>query len=163
MIPKFRRVAFFKTPQQFQDYLEETNLHHLPFDPEVLSGPESPLAEPLKFGDFTIGNRFCALPMEGWDGTLEGRPSDLTVRRWQHFGESGAKLIWGGEAVAVRMDGRANPNQLVINRSTLPDLVDLRRTLVDSHYSQFGSTDDLLDIRYVDAIAGNSLTIHLNE
>jgi len=144
MSPKFRRVAFFKTPQQFQDYLDETNLHHLPFDPEVLSGPGSPLAEPLKFGDFSIGNRFCALPMEGWDGTLDGRPSDLTVRRWQHFGESGAKLIWGGEAVAVRMDGRANPNQLVINRSTLPDLVDLRRTLMDSHHSQFGSTDDLL-------------------
>ena len=34
------------------------------------------------------------------------------MRRWQRFGESGAKLIWGGEAVAVRHDGRANPHQL---------------------------------------------------
>jgi 2,4-dienoyl-CoA reductase-like NADH-dependent reductase (Old Yellow Enzyme family) len=28
------------------------------------------------------------------------------------FGASGAQLIWGGEAFAVRPDGRANPNQL---------------------------------------------------
>ena len=40
------------------------------------------------------------------------------MRRWQNFGRSGAKLIWGGEAVAVRHDGRANPNQLVINEDT---------------------------------------------
>ena len=57
--------------------------------------------------------------MEGWDGTADGQPTDLTRRRWQRFGESGAKLIWGGEAVAVRHDGRANPNQLVIAEPTL--------------------------------------------
>jgi Asp-tRNA(Asn)/Glu-tRNA(Gln) amidotransferase A subunit family amidase len=28
----------------------------------------------------------------------------------KNFGKSGAKMIWGGEAVAVRHDGRANPN-----------------------------------------------------
>ena len=47
------------------------------------------------------GNRWCILPMEGWDGTIDGHPSDLTSRRWTHFGQSGAKIIWGGEAVAV--------------------------------------------------------------
>ncbi len=56
--------------------------------------------------------------MEGWDGTPDGEPSDLTRRRWRNFGISGAKLIWGGEAVAVRADGRANPNQLLITRAT---------------------------------------------
>ena len=61
-----------------------------------------------------VGNRFAILPMEGWDGSTDGRPSDLTRRRWRHFGISGAKLIWGGEAVAVRQDGRANPNQLLL-------------------------------------------------
>ena len=69
-------------------------------------------------GQFTVGNRFCIQPMEGWDGTEDGRPSELTVRRWQRFGESGAKLIWGGEAVAVRPEGRANPNQLVLSAET---------------------------------------------
>src|SRR5256885_12597914 len=37
-----------------------------------------------------------------------------SIRRWQHFGESGAKLMWGGEAFAVQGDGRANPNQIGI-------------------------------------------------
>ena len=27
-----------------------------------------------------IGNRFAALPMEGWDGTVDGRPGELTFR-----------------------------------------------------------------------------------
>jgi 2,4-dienoyl-CoA reductase-like NADH-dependent reductase (Old Yellow Enzyme family) len=82
--------------------------------------------------------------MEGWDGTLDGRPSDLTQRRWQNFGRSGAKLIWGGEAVAVRHDGRANPNQLVINETTCPDLCQLRKLLISAHQEAFGRTDDLL-------------------
>ncbi len=68
----------------------------------------------------------------------------LVRRRWQHFGQSGAKLIWGGEAVAVRHDGRANPNQLVISDQTLDDLRDLRATLVSEHEVRYARTDDLL-------------------
>jgi 2,4-dienoyl-CoA reductase-like NADH-dependent reductase (Old Yellow Enzyme family) len=30
-----------------------------------------------------VGNRFCVLPMEGWDGTRDGEPSELTIRRWE--------------------------------------------------------------------------------
>jgi 2,4-dienoyl-CoA reductase-like NADH-dependent reductase (Old Yellow Enzyme family) len=82
--------------------------------------------------------------MEGWDGTEDGRPTDLTVRRWQRFGESGAKLIWGGEAVAVRHEGRANPNQLVLSEATAPDLSRLREALLAAHRDRFGTTDDLL-------------------
>jgi NADPH2 dehydrogenase len=144
MSADYRRMAFLKTPDQFRSYLEGLNLSEFPFDPEVLAAPQSPLAQPLDADGFGIGNRFCALPMEGWDGAPDGRPTELTFRRWQHFGESGAKLIWGGEAVAVRMDGRANPNQLVINRHTLPDLTRLRQTLVDAHLANFGRSDDLL-------------------
>ena len=64
--------------------------------------------------------------MEGWDGTRDGEPSDLTRRRWRNFGISGAKLIWGGEAVAVRHDGRANPNQLLMTPATQPAIAALR-------------------------------------
>jgi hypothetical protein len=92
----------------------------------------------------TVGNRFCVLPMEGWDGTPDGRPSELTVRRWKRFGEGGAKLIWGGEAVAVRHDGRANPNQLVMTEANLPGIADLRTALIDAHRAAHGRTDDLL-------------------
>src|SRR5262249_34919657 len=91
-----------------------------------------------------IGNRFAVLPMEGWDGTAEGRPSDLTRRRWRHFGLSGAKLIWGGEAVAVRHDGRANPNQLLLNEATGGEIAELRELLLTAHREHFGTTDDLL-------------------
>ncbi|MEI6786767.1 MAG: NADH:flavin oxidoreductase, partial [Verrucomicrobiota bacterium] len=82
------------------------------------------------------------LPMEGWDATTDGKPTDLVTRRWQRFGQSGAKLIWGGEAVAVRPDGRANPRQLVINESNLPDLARLRESLVHAHAARW-NTDDL--------------------
>ena len=79
---------------------------------------ESPLARPFEIDGVRVGNRFCILPMEGWDGTPDGEPSDLTRRRWRNFGLSGAKLMWGGEAVAVRHDGRANPNQLLLTPKT---------------------------------------------
>jgi 2,4-dienoyl-CoA reductase-like NADH-dependent reductase (Old Yellow Enzyme family) len=79
--------------------------------------------------------------MEGWDGTTEGGLTEFTLRRWRRFGSSGAKLIWGGEAVAVRPDGRANPNQLMINEQTLGDLIALREALIAAHP---GRTDDLL-------------------
>ena len=58
-------------------------------------------------------DRYAVLPMEGWDGTEDGKPTDLVLRRWQRFGESGAGIVWG-EATAVRADGRANPHQLLI-------------------------------------------------
>ncbi len=70
--------------------------------------------------------------MEGWDGSEDGRPTELTERRWRRFGESGAGWVWGGEAVAVRPDGRANPNQLVIDERTAPDLARLRETLLEA-------------------------------
>lgn len=140
----YRRVAAFRTPQEFRTHLENLGID-LPFDEQVLSGPESPLAQPYRLQDgFNIGNRFCVQPMEGWDGTPDGLPSDLTIRRWEHFGQSGAKLIWGGEAVAVRHDGRANPNQLVISAHTCPSLRALRQRMVDEHERCHGSSADLL-------------------
>lgn len=53
--------------------------------------------------------------MEGWDGTADGRASELTLRRWRNFGRSGASLVWGGEAFAVQHDGRANERQLYLD------------------------------------------------
>jgi len=116
----------------------------VPCDGEILKADRSPLAQPLVVGRFRIGNRWVVQPMEGWDGTEDGRPSDLTLRRWRRFGESGAKLVWGGEAVAVREDARANPRQLVIADRTLQGLEDLSRTLVTAHAERFGGTSDLV-------------------
>ncbi|MFN8492281.1 MAG: NADH:flavin oxidoreductase [Caldilineaceae bacterium] len=139
----YKRVATLRNAQLFQNYLASLGID-LPFDATVEHGPDSPLAQPLTTGIKTVGNRFAVLPMEGWDGELDGRPSELTLRRWRRFGQSGAKLIAGGEAVAVRFDGRANPNQLIASEATLPGLIQLRETLVHEHASHFGRTDDLL-------------------
>ena len=71
--------------------------------------------------------------MEGWDGTPDGKPTENTIRRWQRFGQSGAKLIWGGEAVAVSHSARANPHQLVIADHTRAGLATLRSALIQEH------------------------------
>ena len=138
----YPRISSLKTAEQFANRLNELGLD-LPFQQEFAGGPQSKLAVPLTCQAGNIGNRFCILPMEGWDGTADGRPTDLTHRRWKNFGISGAKLIWGGEAVAVRHDGRANPNQLVLNRSNAADIQTLRQTLESAHQDRFGTTDDL--------------------
>jgi len=139
----YRRIASLKHAEEFADYIARLGLG-LRFDREVFSGPSAPLAQAYSFDGLRIGNRFCILPMEGWDGTEDGRPSELTTRRWRHFGESGAKLIWGGEAVAVSHDGRANPNQLLSSDSTQASLEALRLCLVSAHEEQYGGSRDLL-------------------
>ncbi len=138
-----RRIAQLKTAEEFRAHLAALGIG-IPFDDMLQQGPDAPLAQPYEVDAVRIGNRFAILPMEGWDGTRDGRPSDLTRRRWRRFGSSGAKLIWGGEAVAVRHDGRANPHQLLLNDDTLDDLAKLRETLIAEHEQRFGRTDDLL-------------------
>lgn len=139
----FPRVASFKSHAHFMEHLASLGLE-LPSDETLAPSDRSPLAEPLSHPGGTIGNRFCILPMEGWDGSRDGKPSELTRRRWHRFGISGAKLIWGGEAVAIRQDGRANPNQLLMNEANLAEIESLRAELVESHRAEFGRDDDLL-------------------
>ena len=137
----FPRVAALRTPQAFRAHLRALGAG-LEFDDELAPAGHSPLAKPAIVDGVAIGNRFCVLPMEGWDGTPEGAPSELTRRRWRRFGASGAKLIWGGEAVAVRQDGRANPNQLLLNASTHAGIARLRDDLVAAHRERFGANAD---------------------
>ena len=139
----FPRISTFKTAEDFQNRLDQLQLD-LPFDRQLDGASSGIASQPLTSVAGPIGNRYCILPMEGWDGTTDGKPSDLTCRRWRNFGLSGARLIWGGEAVAVRHDGRANPNQLLISDANLSGLVHLRELLLAAHQEHFGSTDDLL-------------------
>ena len=97
-----RRIAAIKTADDLQKTLERLGLtSELAFDEAVEHGPDAPLARPYEWRGGTVGNRFAILPMEGWDGTEDGRPSELTFRRWGHFGISGAKLIWGRRGIAI--------------------------------------------------------------
>jgi 2,4-dienoyl-CoA reductase-like NADH-dependent reductase (Old Yellow Enzyme family) len=140
-VKQYPRVASLTTAQAFASHLASEGIG-LGFDAELLAPAASPLARPLEVDGVRIGNRFCVLPMEGWDGTRDGAPSELTLRRWRNFGSGGAKLIWGGEAVAVRQDGRANPNQLLISEKNQKALAGLRETLVAAHRERFGSNAD---------------------
>ena len=140
---QFPAIGGMRSVEEFRARVEELRLE-IPCDERVEAAPGSPLAQPLFIAGKTIGNRFCIHPMEGWDGTRDGKPTDATIRRWRNFGLSGAKLIWGGEAVAVRHDGRANPNQLLINEDNQRSLGQLRDELIAYHQQACGSTDDLI-------------------
>jgi 2,4-dienoyl-CoA reductase-like NADH-dependent reductase (Old Yellow Enzyme family) len=141
MSEAFPRVAALKNAAKFREHLTRSAIP-LEFDDALLPPGESPLARPFELDGVRIGNRFCVLPMEGWDGTPDGRPSDLTIRRWRNFGAGGAKFIWGGEAVAVRHDGRANPNQLLMTPANQKSIADLRETLLAAHRDRFGANAD---------------------
>lgn len=108
---KFKLPGSHRTAAAMRAHVEELGLD-IPLDDE-LQGARGPLGQPIEWAPGRVcANRFAVHPMEGWDGTEDGRPSELTLRRWRRFGRSGAALVWGGEAFAVRADGRANPHQL---------------------------------------------------
>lgn len=139
----FVKVKSLGTPQGFKENLARLGLP-MPCDDALEAAPSSPMAQPLSIDGLTIGNRYTIHPMEGWDAEADGSPSENTVRRWKNFGRSGAKLIWGGEAVAVRPDGRANPNQLLLNDHTEAALGAMREALVAEHRAAMGNDDGLV-------------------
>ena len=131
------QVRRLKNPEDFLAHVRRLGVD-LPFDSEVKAGSGAALAQPLELWPGVVAaNRFCVLPMEGWDGTTDGRPTDLVERRWLRFGESGAALVWA-EATAVRPEARANPNQLVLNASTAGDISALCERTKAAHASKFG-------------------------
>lgn len=140
---KLVRVPSLKTVADFRAHLQNLNLD-LGLDDVILAGSESPLLRKAAWNGRTIGNRWAIHPMEGWDGTTTGGVTEPMIRRWHRFGESGAKLIWGGEAMAVRPDGRANMNQLIINAGNKAGIAQLRETLIAAHREKFGTADDLV-------------------
>lgn len=138
------KLTSLKNAAQLRARLDELEIEL----PLASAAPADILSAPLALRDSvagtrTVGNRFSILPMEGWDATADGRPTELVRRRWRRFGESGAKLVWC-EATAVRADGRANANQLLLGPGAGADLGELRRELVEAHRKRFERTDDLV-------------------
>lgn len=139
----YPKIAQLRTVAALRLRLSELGIS-LPIDDEILSTADgSPMAAPITVAGFEVGNRWCIHPMEGWDANRDGSPSEHTLRRWRNFGRSGAKLIWGGEAAAVRPDGRANPNQTLATQSNRAGLKALLNELVTAHEESFGSVDGL--------------------
>jgi 2,4-dienoyl-CoA reductase-like NADH-dependent reductase (Old Yellow Enzyme family) len=97
------------------------------------------LLKPATIAHRSVGNRFVVHPMEGCDGTLDGRPDEITYHRWGLFARGGAKTLWG-EACAVVPEGRANARQLLVTD-------DLKRLIAfarEEHRKACGSADDFL-------------------
>lgn len=101
------------------------------------------LTRKVRVGSRTCGNSMAVHPMEGCDGTLDGRPDELTYRRYERFGHGGCKLIWF-EATAVREDGRANTRQLWIHKDNVADFRRILDLTLKSHKEIWGSTDDVI-------------------
>jgi len=140
---KLVRIPSLKTVTDFRNHIATLGID-LPCDDSISTGADSPLDRPVDFliNGKRIGNRFAVQPMEGWDGTTTGGITEEVLRRWRRFGESGAKLIFGGEAMAVRPDGRANPNQLIISEQNKTGLAKLREALLSAHRERYGTNDD---------------------
>jgi 2,4-dienoyl-CoA reductase-like NADH-dependent reductase (Old Yellow Enzyme family) len=99
--------------------------------------------KPGRIGPRAVGNRYVIHPMEGCDGTLDGRPDEITYHRWGRFARGGAKVLWG-EACAVVPEGRANPRQLLFSKDNLPELKKLIAFARDEHRKSCGNADDFL-------------------
>jgi len=124
------------TPEAMHTYLAEQGIK-IPLDTELETAPDGPLASSIQIGPrLSAENRFAILPMEGWDGTTDGKPTPDLRRRWLRLGASGASLVWC-EATSVVPEGRANPNQLIINDETAESLGDLRSEMVAARAREF--------------------------
>lgn len=92
---------------------KEMKLTHIPYSENL-----DCLSEKLTVGNHEIQNRIVIQPMEGCDGTFDGKPDELTKRRYERFAKSGAGIIWA-EAVSVLPNARANPRQLLMNKENI--------------------------------------------
>ncbi|MBO5307999.1 MAG: NADH:flavin oxidoreductase [Lentisphaeria bacterium] len=138
MANNFPKVTQFKTLEEFSAYLKSENI-----DIGFAEG-SSAMAQKIAHNGRTIGNRWAILPMEGWDCSADGTPSEYTRRRWLNFAGSGAKLLYGTEAAAVMHSGRSNPQQLMCADHTADALKNLCSEMRRTHKEKFGTDDDLL-------------------
>lgn len=104
----------YNVPQSKDAFLkmcEEANVS-FPYSEDI-----SPLNQKIVIANKTINNRIVYQAMEGCDGTLDGAPDELTIRRYLRFARGGAGIIWF-EATAVFEEGRANPRQMYLTPKT---------------------------------------------
>jgi hypothetical protein len=81
-MPRFRKMAGYKTPGSLAERAGDLDVE-LPFGTcaacEGLSSYWT-FTDP-SLGERRIANRFTILPMEGWDGSEDGSPTERVRRR----------------------------------------------------------------------------------
>ncbi|MFA6505348.1 MAG: NADH:flavin oxidoreductase [Treponemataceae bacterium] len=121
---KVEKPYRFRKMKSLEDFDEIMKADDLRFP---VSSDLSILKRPVKIGKRICPNSLAVHPLEGFDGTPDGKPGELIYRRYERYGKGGAGLIWF-EACAVAGDGRCNPRQMWIKEDTVKDikkLVDL--------------------------------------
>lgn len=96
-----------------------------------------PLGRRIKIGDLETPNSLAIHPLEGRDSTPDGKPDELTFRRYRRFAQGGAGLIWF-EATPVTSEGRAGPRQLLLNEENLLSFRELLNTTEQSAVATYG-------------------------
>ena len=132
----------YRTLDELQQAAEEAGARHVRFEFDAAKVRET-LAHKVKVVELTAGNSMAIHPMEGCDGTLDGKPGELTWRRYERFARGGAKLIWF-EATAVCDEGRANTRQLWLHPGSVDEYARLLEMIHRAHREEWGTTDDLI-------------------
>lgn len=113
--------------------------------PLIFDRDLAPLSRKVKVLGFETPNSLGIHPMEGCDGTADGKPGELTFRRYQRFAAGGAGLIWF-EATAVVPEGRANPRQLLAVKANTGALADLLQKATEAGIANFGTGHRFLPV-----------------
>ncbi len=117
-VSKSIRFAKLQTPDEARRALAAIGVE-LPVSADL-----SPLLRPVRIGNKIAPNAMAVQPCEGFDGTPDGRPSDLVRRRYDRYARGGSGILWY-ESIAIAEDGRCNPLQMVLSPDTVGDVRDL--------------------------------------
>lgn len=96
------------------------------------------LNEKIKINNITFRNRVVTQPMEGCDCEYDdGRPSQLTLKKYINNAKSGAATIWF-EANAVCPEGRTNHRQMMITEKNVNAFKDMLKQVRETAIKEFG-------------------------
>jgi len=122
----------YRSLDELQAAAARLGLADLAFDEDV-----SILAQPVALGRRTAPNALVSQPMEGCDGTPDGSPGPLSLRRYQRFAGGGAGIVWF-EACAVVPEGRNHPRQLWLHLQNQAAFAHLLRETLAAARDQHG-------------------------
>lgn len=119
----------FKTLKEFQNKMSSMEI-------------DIPIAVSLdalreKIEEKNIQNRLAIQPMEGCDSTHDGKPGELTVRRYMRYARSGCGILWF-EGTAVMESGRSNQRQLLLCEKNKKDFKRLLNDVKNVSRDSFG-------------------------
>lgn len=96
------------------------------------------LEKSLYLNNLKLPNRVVIQPMEGCDCEYDdGRPSELTLKKYINNARSGAGIIWF-EANAVCPEGRTNHRQMMITKKNVNAFKDMLKQVRETAMKEFG-------------------------